>query len=326
MDSLYPLLQFAPVLKTVIWGGDKIARLKNLTNAPSLLGESWEVSAVPGSETVVDRGPLAGYNLAELTTRYGVELLGKGVIERNHGYTKFPLLVKIIDARGDLSIQVHPDDRLAAELASGQCGKTEMWHILHSDPGAEIHIGLNGPLTPEEYEKAVADHSIMAHVNSFPSVPGDIFFIPPGRIHAIGAGNLLIEIQQSCDITYRIYDYGRRDKDGNPRELHTELAKRAINFADNIPAACAPTRPAADGTMARCSCFDVRLQQTDTTPRPLARDDDSFLIVTVVSGQATLFAGGLKTELSTCETALVPACYASEAKVAGNGRIIVTRA
>ncbi len=246
MEQLY---RFSPYLKSTLWGGRKLIALRSglavtLTPAEAEaerarlekfenIGETWEVSAMPACECTVAVGPEAGTTLSQLTEKYGAALVGDSVWKRFGN--RFPLLIKFIDAAADLSLQVHPDDKLAMKR-HGMPGKTEMWYIIDADPEAMIHCGLRHDLTPEEYDRRVAEGSLMETVNSFKAVPGQIYVLPPGRLHAIGAGTMLIEIQQSSDITYRVDDYGRRDASGKLRELHTEQAREAIDYrhTDNI--------------------------------------------------------------------------------------------
>ena len=205
----YPLL-FEKNLHTLVWGT-----------------ESWEVSAVPTSPCTVANGPLRGRDIISVIDEYGPSILGDAVFEEYGG--KLPLLVKFIDAKKDLSIQVHPDDRLAMERH--HCfGKTEMWYIIAAEPGASILAGFKEPLTPEDYKRRVADGTIVDALARHEVHPGDVFFIPAGRVHAICGGVYLAEVQQSSDITYRLYDYNRPGLDGKPRQLHTELAADAINY------------------------------------------------------------------------------------------------
>lgn len=221
-------LTFVPYLKSVIWGGNKICVYKGIEQPEPNIGESWEISAVPGHESVIAEGKYKGLKITELIDRFPKEILGTKVIEK-YGRT-FPLLIKIIDAADNLSVQVHPDDELA-RLRHNSLGKTEMWYIIDSDKGAKIFSGLNTGMTPDDYIRRVADGTFAETLAIHDSEAGDVFFLPAGRVHAIGAGNLLAEIQESSDITYRIYDYDRRDANGNTRELHTELAKDAIDFS-----------------------------------------------------------------------------------------------
>ncbi len=207
--------KFVPYLKPVLWGGDKIAPFNGVSCDALNMGESWEISGVPGQESVGAEGPDCGCSLPELVERYGARLVGEHVLRR-YGNT-FPLLVKLIDAKKDLSVQVHPDDAMAAKRHGGSLGKTEMWYIIDAEPGARIYAGLSKPITPGGYTRLVEEKKIMDVVACHESSPGDIFFLPAGRIHAIGAGNLLAEIQETSDITYRVYDFDRRYADGNLR-------------------------------------------------------------------------------------------------------------
>lgn len=296
-------LHFTPYLKTVIWGGERIAPFKGITTDKTGIGESWEISAVPGHVSVVDRGPYKGRILTELIEEFGPELLGEENFRR-HG-TSFPLLIKLIDARDDLSVQVHPDDRLAQQRHNCP-GKTEMWHIIDTIPGAKIYAGLKEKITPEEYEKRVADNTIMEVIASYDSAPGDTFFLPAGRIHAIGAGNLLAEIQQTSDITYRIYDYDRRDKDGNPRELHTFQARDAIDYTVH-----SDYRSHPEGSLlAGCRYFDVRRLDidSDSAATPIEHPRDSFTIIMCLDGSADIAHGnGCVTTIHCGDTLLYPA-------------------
>ncbi len=237
-----PLI-FRPYLKSVIWGGEKIADYKNISSDQKNIGESWEISAVPGHESVVAEGPLKGLSLSELIERFGADFLGSDVME--NGGASFPLLVKIIDAKADLSVQVHPDDSLA-KARHNSPGKSEMWYIIDCLPNAKIYSGLRDHLSPETYRKRIAGNSIMDVVGVHRSAPGQFYYVPAGTIHAIGAGNLLAEVQQTSDITYRVYDYDRRDAQGKPRELHTDLATDAIDY--RYPNDVHPTAEIFDST------------------------------------------------------------------------------
>lgn len=294
-------LHFAPYLKTVIWGGERIAPFKSITTDQSQIGESWELSAVPGHVSVVDRGPCEGQSLTELLDLYGDDIMGAALHGR-YG-SAFPLLIKFIDAKQDLSVQVHPDDALAAKR-HGCPGKTEMWHIIDTAPGAKIYVGLKEKITPGDYERRVADNTIMEVIDSYASAPGDTFYLPAGRIHAIGAGNLLAEIQQTSDITYRIYDFDRRDKDGNPRELHTALAKDAIDYT------VYPTyKSEPEGSLlAESQYFDVRRLDLDGETKGIEHPRESFTIIICLSGEADITAAdGTEAHIARGETVLFPA-------------------
>lgn len=231
---MYPLL-FKPNLHTVVWGGNRLVQYKGLDTATlsdgvtssTPVGESWEVSAVDSSPCTIANGPLRGRDLISVVDEYGARLLGEAVHEQYKG--KLPLLVKFIDARKDLSIQVHPDDVLAARR-HGKLGKTEMWYIIDAEPGACLYAGFKNSITPCEYRKRVENGTICDVLARHEVHPGDVFYIPAGRIHAICGGIMLAEVQQSSDVTYRIFDYNRPGLDGKPRELHTDLAAEAIDY------------------------------------------------------------------------------------------------
>lgn len=226
LQILYPIL-FKDNFFELVWGGNKLKPLKGLPSDNERIGESWEVSAVQNKESIVANGTLAGKNLTELVNEYGELILGKKV-QGMYGL-KFPLLVKFIDAANDLSIQVHPNDELAKERHNS-FGKTEMWFVMEAEKGAHLYSGFKSPISKYEYEKRIEDGSICEVLQEHPVKKGDVFFIPAGRVHAICGGIMIAEIQQSSDITYRIFDYNRPGLDGKPRQLHTELAKDAIDY------------------------------------------------------------------------------------------------
>jgi mannose-6-phosphate isomerase len=226
MNKLYPL-KFIPVLKNTIWGGNKLNKELNKTKASDKCGESWEISGVHGNISVVENGFLAGNNLEEIIEIYMGDLVGDMVFE-NFG-TQFPLLIKFIDANDNLSIQVHPDDELAYE-EHGSSGKTEMWYIMDHKPDAKLIVGFNKELDQNSYLDYFENNKLTDIVNYETVQKGDVFYLPAGRIHAIGSGILLAEIQQTSDITYRIFDWNRTDVNGNLRQLHTEQALKALNF------------------------------------------------------------------------------------------------
>ncbi len=224
--KLYPLL-FAPNLHSVVWGGNQLRVYKGLELSDEPIGESWEVSAVPGSTSIISNGEWKGRDLASVIAEYPEEILGKVTNEKYHG--QLPLLVKFIDARKDLSIQVHPNDEMAMR-EHGKIGKSEMWYIIKADEGAHLYAGFKQTITPYEYQKRVEDGSITEVLADHQVKAGDVFYLPAGRVHAICGGIMLAEVQQSSDVTYRIYDYNRLGLDGNPRELHTALAAQALDY------------------------------------------------------------------------------------------------
>lgn len=225
---MYPL-KFEPILKQTLWGGDKIIPFKHLNETLPNVGESWEVSAVEGNESVVANGADKGYTLPEMVRKYKEELVGEANYARFGN--KFPLLIKFIDAKLDLSIQVHPGDELAKKRHNS-FGKNEMWYVIAADKGAKLISGFAEEITPKEYKDRVHNGTFAEVLQTCAIEPGDVFYVPAGRVHGIGAGAFVAEIQQTSDITYRIFDYNRKDKDGKSRELHTSQAMDAINFSD----------------------------------------------------------------------------------------------
>ena len=224
--KFYPLT-FTPILKDRIWGGNKLKTYLNKPIVSETTGESWEISTVPGDISVVNSGVLKGKNINDIIDLYPNEILGKSVIARFG--KQFPLLFKFIDAKEDLSIQLHPNDDLAKERHDS-FGKTEMWYVMQADESARLVVGFKKDSTKEEYLKHLESKNLVALLNESPVKKGDVFFLETGIIHAIGAGVVVAEIQQTSDITYRIYDWDRVDVTGKGRELHTELALEAINY------------------------------------------------------------------------------------------------
>ena len=303
--------KFEPYLKTTIWGGYQIAPFKGIYTAQPNIGESWEISGVSGHESVaIHRGLVddvdEGLTLTQLIDKYKGLLVGEKVY-RKYG-NKFPLLVKFIDSRQDLSVQVHPDDKLAQKRHSCN-GKKEMWYVIKSDVGSKIYAGLNKSITPEEYEQLataepVAGRSPMQDVIvAHEAHEGDLYFLPAGRLHAIGAGNFLAEIQQTSDITYRVYDFGRKDVHGNPRELHIEEAKEAIDYQvwPEYRTSYDSTKPTSQ--LISCPYFTVHRVVVQVAQQ-IDFKCDSFVIVVCLWGEANI--NGVS--IHQGETILVPAC------------------
>lgn len=224
--ELYPF-KFDLILKPTIWGGDRIAKLKGINRAAECVGESWEISDVPSSESVIMNGELKNKSLKDIISVYKQEIVGKSVY--NKFETSFPLLIKFIDACGDLSIQVHPDDQVA-QIRHSSPGKTEMWYVVDAMPDSELILGFRKNSSKEEYLEKLSNNSLEDILQNVPVEKGDVFYVPAGTVHAIGKGIVIAEIQESSDITYRIYDYQRKDKNGNERELHLDLALDVIDF------------------------------------------------------------------------------------------------
>lgn len=302
--------KFAPYLRTTIWGGYQIAPFKGIFTAQPNIGESWEISGVPGHESVVvERGIIGdvdlGLNLTQLIDKYKGLLVGERVY-RTYGNT-FPLLVKFIDSRQDLSVQVHPDDQLAQKRH--KCpGKTEMWYVIKADVGAKIYSGLKQSITPDDYERLAKAEPINGHspmqdvIATHESHQGDLFFLPAGRLHAIGAGNFLTEIQQTSDITYRVYDFGRKDSNGVPRELHLEQAKEAIDYQvwPEYRTSYDSTKPNSE--LIHCPYFIVNRVVVQVAAE-INLHSDSFVIVVCLWGEANI--NGIRVKQG--ETLLVPA-------------------
>lgn len=303
--NIHPM-SFEPILKSVIWGGEKIAPFKGIVTEQTRIGESWEVSGVPGHESVVAEGPDKGKTLGELVRIYKGALVGEKVYAR-FGDT-FPLLIKIIDAAGDLSLQVHPDDELA-QARHNSLGKTEMWHIIDTDPGAVICAGLSEPITPDEYVAKVADNTLMDVIAHHDSHPGDTFFLPAGRVHSIGAGNMLVEVQETSDVTYRIYDFGRLDANGQPRELHVEQAKDAIDYTVYPDYRTEPQKLTEGITMlVECDHFSVVRLHIEESKKIFFNDLDSFFTSTCIEGEFEITDDRNNTiTLHRGQTILIPA-------------------
>ena len=271
------------------------------------IGESWELSGVPGNESVVSNGELAGRTITELIKEYGPEMLGRKVYE-TYG-EKFPLLIKFIDARDDLSIQVHPDDAMAQAVHGQPFGKTEMWYVVSADKDAHLMSGLSTEITPEEYVSRVENNTITDVLCDYKVAAGDVFFLPAGRIHSIGKGCFIAEIQQTSDLTYRIYDFGRLGLDGKPRELHTELAKDAIDYSvsEDYRTAYAPVLN-EDTPLVECEYFTTNLLDLTEQISVDVKSKDSFVILICLEGQGELKdSQGNVVALKQGETLLVPA-------------------
>lgn len=298
--------KFKPILKSIVWGGDRIAPYKGIVTSQQNIGESWELSSVKGDESVVSEGEYEGWKLPDLIGHLKGQLVGDAVYMA-HG-NEFPLLIKFIDAKKDLSIQVHPDDELS-RARHGKNGKTEMWYVVDADKGAHLKSGLTKAITPDEYCQLVADDKITTVLQDYEVHPGDVFFLPAGRIHAIGAGSFVAEIQQTSDVTYRIYDYGRKGLDGKPRQLHTEMAKDAIDYRV-CPDYRTTYAPKLDETVELVSCkyFKTDLLELDKDYNLDLTGLDSFVVVMCIEGEADFVdEGNDTTHISRGETILLPA-------------------
>lgn len=304
MKNLYPL-KFTPIFKERIWGGDKLPSLLNKKYSIPHCGESWELSGVQDDISVVSEGYLKGNNLEELIEVYMGELVGEKVYEQFG--TEFPLLIKYIDANDRLSIQVHPDDELSGKR-HGAYGKTEMWYVLQADEGAELISGFNRTIDRNSYLTALQNDKLDNLLQYDPVKPGDVFFIPAGRVHAIGKGIVVAEIQQTSDVTYRIFDFNRVDSNGQSRELHTELALDAINFKHHKEGRTIYQSKLNDPVeLVKCKYFTTNLLQLTKEIERDFGEIDSFVIYLCFEGTCTLQWESESIMVQKGETILVPA-------------------
>lgn len=315
------MYKFEPLLKQTLWGGDKIIPFKRLNTKMEQVGESWEISGVKDFETIVANGPDKGKSLNQLVQEKKDQLVGKENYERFGD--EFPLLVKFIDAHQDLSIQVHPSDEVAHRQGKSH-GKTEMWYALPSTPGAMLYNGLKQQITPEQYKQMVENDTITDALARYEVHEGDVFFIPAGRIHTIGAGCFVAEIQQTSDVTYRIYDFKRKDKNGNYRELHTQLAAESIDYTvlDNYRTEYEPLKN--EGVqVVTCPYFTTAVYDL-TEPMTLDYSElDSFVILIAVKGEGRLICNGEEMPFQMGDTVLFPATT-NEVRVEGEVKFLET--
>ncbi len=315
-------LKFNAFLKQTIWGGNKIIPFKHLDSQLENVGESWEISGVKDHQTIVSEGEYAGRSLNEVVE----ELKGKLIGESNYEQfgNEFPLLIKFIDARQDLSIQVHPTDEIAKKQGKSR-GKTEMWYIMDSDKDAHLRSGLKKKITPAEYKEMVENDTILDEIADYSVKEGDCFFLPAGRIHSIGKGCFLAEIQQTSDVTYRIYDFKRKDKNGNYRELHTDLAAECINYEVLNDYRTVYTSQKNQGvSLVHCPYFHTAVYDLDEPMTLDYSELDSFVILIGVKGEGTIVDNeGNETSLRAGETILIPATT-NELKVNGTVKFLET--
>lgn len=296
---------FYPIFKSVIWGGEKIAPFKGVSTDMHAIGESWEISGVEGSESIVSDGPDNGLTLTQLLEKYQENLLGKKNYQK-YG-NNFPLLIKFIDASKDLSVQVHPSDELARKRGA-MFGKTEMWYVLGVEKDATLANGFNRKVGKDEYGHLVESGEIMDVLNFHKIKPGDVFFIPAGRVHAIGKGAFVAEIQETSDITYRLYDYKRKDQDGNERQLHTKEAFDAINFDDTegkpVKYTAIPDIPV---NLVTSPFFTTNLWIIDSEVMRDYSEWDTFVVIICTKGKATISTDSQSKVITAGHTVLIPA-------------------
>ena len=307
--QLYPFL-FEPNLHSVVWGGNQLRPYKGLAPSEEPIGESWEVSAVPTSTSIISNGELKGKDLITAINEHPDAIVGKKVNEKYDG--KLPILVKFIDAKRDLSIQVHPNDEMAIR-EHGKMGKTEMWYVIKAAEGAHLYAGFKQKITPEEYQKRIVDGTITEILADHQVKAGDVFYLPAGRVHAICGGIMLAEVQQSSDVTYRIYDYNRPGLDGKPRELHTDLAAKALDYhvEDNYRTEYVDTSNKAIQIM-DTPYFDVRIMEVDKPFHRGLLKYDSFIITMCIEGGCKIHVRNTGDEIILKEgyCTLIPAAIA----------------
>lgn len=314
------MFKFNPLLKSILWGGEKIVPFKHLTSDKKQVGESWEVSGVKDNESVVSNGEYKGWTLNKLVETLKDKIVGKENYERFGN--EFPLLVKFIDARQQLSIQVHPTDEQAQAQGLGR-GKTEMWYVMESDADASLRSGLKQQITPKQYKEMVENDTITEALSEYPVKEGDVFFLPAGRIHSIGAGCFLAEIQETSDVTYRIYDFKRKDKEGNYRELHTKEAAECIDYTV-YPDYRTQYEARQNEPIELVSCPYFTTSVYDLTePMTLDYSDlDSFVIFVGLKGEGEITdAEGNTISFRAGESVLLPAT-ATTVKVSGTVKFL----
>ncbi len=302
--EFYPL-KFTPILKERLWGGTKLKEVLGKQITSEITGESWELSGVDGDISIVSNGSLKGKSLNGLLNENAKAILGNQVVDRFG--EEFPILIKFIDAKQDLSIQLHPNDELAKERHNS-FGKTEMWYIMDADPGSQLIVGFNKDVEKEEYIKSLEEGTLLNLLNYEEVGEGDTFFINTGKIHAIGAGVLLAEIQQTSDITYRVYDFDRKDKDGNLRELHTCLAVDAIDYAkkDDFKVVYDKKKDTVN-EMVDCPYFKTNFLNLGKSFHQDISKRDSFTIYMCVDGEGVISNDWGSAPIKKGETVLLAA-------------------
>ena len=300
--KMYPL-QFEPILKERIWGGEKLKTILNKPITSKITGESWELSTVEGDVSVVANGELKGKSLMELIDESPNEILGTEVYKRFG--KQFPLLFKYLDAREDLSIQVHPNDKLAKERHNS-FGKTEMWYVTQADADARIIVGFKENSSKEEYLKHLNDKTLVSILDTVKAKPGDVFFLETGTVHAIGAGLVVAEIQQTSDITYRLYDFDRKDAQGNTRELHVDLALDAINYNKVDTQKKYETKTNTSNVVVDCPYFTTNFLPLENKLE-VSKSGASFTVYMCIEGSFEIEYNGFKQTYIKGDTILVPA-------------------
>lgn len=309
-------VKLLPAYKDYLWGGEKLKKQYSKQTDLSPLAESWELSTHKDGQSVVAMGEYKGLSLSEYIEKIGKDALGK----RAGRFDYFPLLIKLIDAKKSLSVQVHPSDEYAMRV-EGEYGKSEMWYIVDCDEGAFIYYGFSRDVSREEYESAIKDGTLTSILNAVPVKRGDAFYIDAGTVHAIGAGILICEIQQNSNTTYRVFDFNRRDKNGNLRELHIDKALEVSSLKKSPEISEIP-----DGdevTLASCEYFEVKRLKIDGENQ-IVVDGESFLSIISIDGDAKLIFDGGELDVALGESVFVPA-NAGKITVKGKCSLILSR-
>jgi mannose-6-phosphate isomerase len=318
---LYPFT-FRPILKERVWGGRKLQQLFNKPLPPDLpIGESWEISDRPGDVSVINNGPFAGKDLHWLVTNHAKELLGNAKLQNG----RFPLLVKILDAREKLSLQVHPPQAMAQML--GGEAKTELWYIVNAIPGAEIYVGLKRGISRKKFEASLSQGTVAEDVHRIPVERGDTMFLPSGRIHAIGEGLVLFEIQQNSDTTYRVFDWNRLGLDGKPRPLQPKESVASINFNDFEPSLVVSKKSpdASSQVLVNDPLFSVQLYQADNR-KSMPLPEGKMCILGLVEGGVIISNQVLSLELRNGQFCLIPAGISVEIQIAAGTSFLLVQA
>lgn len=304
-----PILKLKPACKDYLWGGSKLREEYNISSDLHPLAEAWVLSCHPDGPSVVENGPDAGLTLPQYIEKHGRGVLGKNCAR----FEDFPILTKFIDAKGNLSIQVHPDNAYALEH-EGQYGKTEMWYVLEAEPDAFLYYGFKHPITKAEYKERIENNTLTEVLNAAPVKKGDVFFIPAGTLHAICKGIVIAEIQQNSNVTYRVYDYGRLGADGKPRQLHVAQALEVTR--------CVPPQPQDfGGHLAACQYFVADAVRGGAEG---VCDEDSFTSLLITDGEGVLSCGGEETAVRKGDSLFLPAGSGGWA-LAGTASALVCR-
>lgn len=314
------LLKFIPILKPVIWGGRRLAAYKDIADGGKPIGESWEISPIEGMESVVSEGTFKGMPISELLTRYADDILGARL--KSIFGTRFPLLIKFLDTAESLSIQVHPDDETALRR-HGSPGKSEMWYSIAPEDNSYLYAGFTRKLDSDEFLHLLKENRIEDVLQKYSTRPGDTLFLPAGRIHSLGAGNLVFEVQQASDITYRVYDYDRCDSDGKKRELHIEEGIDVLDFG-NCERSFIANKQAIAGksqNLLQCRYFTADIMGVEGKETINLAERDSFTSLTAIAGDMTVIGPAGSTHLRRGETVLIPAAV-DAVSIEGTGTVI----